>query len=136
MADKIDKLFTEYFSGELEKEISFRKFELRTAHSTDENIGGGRAENVNNEKTKVEGVIIKEDEDQELKMMQKRYKAVHDFIVDNDLELINMLDYYYDKRKKYVWKKVSGLVFKSERQCQNDRDRAKYRFLLKNTWIS
>ncbi|CAK1221989.1 transcriptional regulator [Fructobacillus evanidus] len=136
MADKIDKLFTEYFSGDIEKKIALRKFELRTAQSADENIGGGRVENVNNEKSKVEGVLIKEYEDQELNLLQSRYNAVHDFIVDNDLELVNMLDYYYDERKHYVWKKVARLVFKSERQCQNDRDKAKYRFLLRNTWIS
>ncbi|WP_168778720.1 DUF722 domain-containing protein [Fructobacillus tropaeoli] len=136
MADKIDKLFREYFSGELEKNIALRKFELRSAQSADENIGGGRVENVNNEKTKVEGVLIKEYDDQELNLLQARYNAVHDFIVDNDLELVNMLDYYYDERKHYVWTKVARLVFKSERQCQNDRDKAKYRFLLRNTWIS
>lgn len=136
MADKIDKLFTEYFSGDLEKDIALRKFELRTAQSDDENIGGGRVENVNNEKTKVEGNLIKEYEDHELNLLQSRYMSVHNFIVDNDLELVSMLDYYYDKRKHYVWKKVSRLVFKSERQCKYDRDRAKYQFLLKNTWIN
>lgn len=136
MADKIDKLFTEYFSGDIEKNIAIRKFELRTVQTADENIGGSRVENVNNEKAKVEGVLIKEYEDQELNLLQARYNAVHDFIVDNDLELVNMLDYYYDERKHYVWPKVARLVFKSERQCKYDRNKAKYQFLLKNTWIN
>lgn len=137
MADKIDMLFTSYFSGELENQIAFRKFELRNEVSaTDDNIGGGKLENVNSERSKVESKIIKIDDDELLNDLLKRHSAVRNFLFECDLDLVNMLDYYYDKRKHYVWTKVARLVFKSERQCKYDRNTAKYKFLLKNTWIN
>ncbi|MDF8367000.1 DUF722 domain-containing protein [Weissella paramesenteroides] len=45
MADKLDHLLTDYFSGKLESEMRLRKLELQYHNNHDENVGGGRMQN-------------------------------------------------------------------------------------------
>lgn len=45
MADKLNHLLTDYFTGKLEANIKLRKLELRHYTNHDENIGGGRMHN-------------------------------------------------------------------------------------------
>ncbi|MCM6765246.1 DUF722 domain-containing protein [Weissella paramesenteroides] len=45
MADKIDHLLTDYFTGQLEANIKLRKLELSYHNDHDDNIGGGRMQN-------------------------------------------------------------------------------------------
>ncbi|MCT0485961.1 RinA family protein, partial [Weissella paramesenteroides] len=45
MADKIDHLLTDYFTGKLDVDIRMRKLELSYHSNDDENIGGGRMQN-------------------------------------------------------------------------------------------
>ncbi|WP_238335404.1 RinA family protein [Weissella paramesenteroides] len=42
MADKIDHLLTDYFTGQLEANIKLRKLELSHHTNHDDNVGGGR----------------------------------------------------------------------------------------------
>lgn len=130
MADKVDQLFRDYFSGRLQNAIAFRKHELgHTDKPTDENVGGGKLENVNGHQEKVEGVIIKEDLDEELSFLVRQYDAMREFVSVIDMELYNTLDYYYNDQKHFVWEKVARLIHKSKEQCMEDRNKAKYRFL-------
>ncbi|MCM6769038.1 RinA family protein [Weissella paramesenteroides] len=46
MADKIDHLLTDYFTGQLEANIKLRKLELSYHNDHDDNIGGGRMQNI------------------------------------------------------------------------------------------
>ncbi len=45
MADKIDHLLTDYFTGQLEANIKLRKLELSHFINHDDNVGGGRMQN-------------------------------------------------------------------------------------------
>lgn len=45
MADKIDHLLTDYFTGQLEANIKLRKLELSYHNDHDDNVGGGRMQN-------------------------------------------------------------------------------------------
>lgn len=45
MADKIDHLLTDYFTGKLEANIKLRKLELSHHTGHDDNVGGGRMQN-------------------------------------------------------------------------------------------
>lgn len=45
MADKIDHLLTDYFTGQLEANIKLRKLELSHYINHDDNVGGGRMQN-------------------------------------------------------------------------------------------
>ena len=45
MADKIDHLLTDYFTGKLEANIKLRKLELSHYINHDDNVGGGRMQN-------------------------------------------------------------------------------------------
>jgi len=42
VADKIDELLSDYFSGKIEMQIKLRKLDLQTPLVHDENIGGGK----------------------------------------------------------------------------------------------
>lgn len=45
MADKIDHLLTDYFTGQLEANIKLRKLELSHYTNHDDNVGDGRIQN-------------------------------------------------------------------------------------------
>lgn len=45
MADNIDHLLTDYFTGKLEANIKLRKLELSHHTDHDDNVGGGRMQN-------------------------------------------------------------------------------------------
>jgi DNA-directed RNA polymerase specialized sigma subunit len=45
LADSLDRVLSDYFTGKLEILIAVRKMELKTHVDVDENIGGGRAQN-------------------------------------------------------------------------------------------
>ncbi|WP_404975159.1 DUF722 domain-containing protein [Weissella paramesenteroides] len=45
MADNIDHLLTDYFTGQLEANIKLRKLELSHYINHDDNVGGGRMQN-------------------------------------------------------------------------------------------
>lgn len=124
MADKIDKLFTEYFSGDIEKQLAWRHFELRFDNpKVDENIGGGKKQNEINRT--VDNQLIKEESDYEIVSLTKRYESVKQFMMTLDPQLVTMLDYHYDNRKSYVWEKVAQLMYKSKSQCIRDLQKVK-----------
>ncbi|SCC12588.1 DUF722 domain-containing protein [Weissella bombi] len=70
MADKLDKVLSDYFTGRLEMNMQMRKTELRyNADSVpDENIGGGRKQNDYN--NPIESAMIREQNDVYLKDLQ------------------------------------------------------------------
>jgi hypothetical protein len=128
VADKLDKLFTEYFSGDIEKQISWRRFELRfDKPKIDENVGGGRKQNEINRS--LDNQLIQEESDHEIIELTKRYESVKQFMMTLDPQLVTMLDYHYDTRKSYVWEKVAQMMYKSKSQCLRDLQKAKQDYL-------
>lgn len=67
MADKLDKLLSDYFTGRLETNMKMRQLELKynLDRTPDENIGGGRKQNDYN--NAVEMSMIREQNDRYLK---------------------------------------------------------------------
>ena len=66
MADKLDHILSDYFTGKLEANIKLRKLELSNYNNHDDNVGGGRMQNniVRNTETtmlKVESDILIQD---------------------------------------------------------------------------
>ena len=45
MADKLDHILSDYFTGKLEANIKLRKLELSNYNNHDDNVGGGRMQN-------------------------------------------------------------------------------------------
>ncbi|GEP75477.1 DUF722 domain-containing protein [Weissella thailandensis] len=70
MADRLDKLLSDYFTGRLEMNMKMRKLELKYNfdRTPDENIGGGRKQNDYN--NAVETSMIREQNDGYLKDLQ------------------------------------------------------------------
>ncbi|KAA8433630.1 DUF722 domain-containing protein [Weissella paramesenteroides] len=73
MADKLDKVLNDYFTGRLEANIKLRKLEIKfnSDRVPDENVGGGRKQNDYN--NPVEMAMIREQQDEQLQnwIMQK-----------------------------------------------------------------
>ena len=66
MADVLDKVLSDYFTGRLEANIELRKMEIQynVNRTPDENIGGGRKQNDYN--NPIELRMIKEQQDDQL----------------------------------------------------------------------
>ena len=61
MADKIDHLLTDYFTGQLEANINLRKLELSYHNDHDDNVGGGRMQNNITRNTEVTMLKVESD---------------------------------------------------------------------------
>ena len=70
MADKLDKVLSDYFTGRLDMNMKMRRLELKynLDRTPDENIGGGRKQNDYN--NAVESSMIREQNDGYLKDLQ------------------------------------------------------------------
>lgn len=101
MADKIDELLSDYFSGKIEMQIKLRKLDLQTTLVNDENIGGGKAQNKH--VRPVDDMLIREDEDtvlHELYKLRDQQQMIKDVLSTFDAELVRMASLRYDRRKK------------------------------------
>ncbi|WP_270340062.1 DUF722 domain-containing protein [Leuconostoc mesenteroides] len=120
MADKIDELLSDYFSGKIEMQIKLRKLDLQTPLVYDENIGGGKAQNKH--VRLVDDILIREDEDtvlQELYKLRDQQQMITDILSTFDSELIRMANLRYDRRKrKYEWKHIALLFNADESTCR------------------
>lgn len=120
MADKIDALLSDYFSGKIDMQIKLRKIELKTPLVHDENIGGGRAQNKH--VRPVDDMLIREDEDtvlRELYKLKEHQQVITDILSIFDPELIRMANLRYDRRKrKYEWKHIALLFNADESTCR------------------
>lgn len=123
MADKLDKLLSDYFTGVLDANIKLRRVELKyfSKHVPDENIGGGRKQN--DYSNPIELSMIREEDDDELSawIWQKE-------IIDMWYELTvepqrTILSERYGRKKS--WLAISLIVHADERTCREWRDRFK-----------
>lgn len=124
MGYTVDQLFTDYFSGTIEKQIAWRRFELRFDNPVrDENIGGGKKQNEISRA--LDNQIIREESDPEIIQLTIRYESVKQFMQTIDQQLVTMLDYHYDEQKNYVWTKIAQMMYKSKSQCIRDLNKVK-----------
>lgn len=128
----VDQLFTDYFSGTIEKQIAWRRFELRFDNPVrDENIGGGKKQNEINRA--LDNKIIREESDPEIVRLTIRYESVKQFMMTLDPQLVKMLEYHYDEQNNYVWPKIAEMAYKSKSQCIRDVQHAKEKY-YKSHW--
>lgn len=113
MADRIDSILRDYFSGRLELKIQQREYEIRNDRGpTDENIGGGKALNKHNRP--VEDMRIRIDEDRYLSKLNKQKEDVERWIATFEPDKQKVVAYYYAS-KSITWVKVAQQFHISER---------------------
>lgn len=127
MGYTVDQLFTDYFSGTIEKQIAWRRFELRFDNPVrDENIGGGKKQNEISRA--LDNQIIREESDPEIIQLTIRYESVKQFMQTIDQQIVTILDYHYDEQKHYVWPKIAQIMYKSKSQCIRDVQHMKEKY--------
>ena len=126
MADRIDKYFSDYYSGVIDMQIKLRKKELELPDSFDENIGGGKAENKRNIQT--ENTLIIEESDYTLQSFIRDKWVMDQFIKTLTDEERVLLALKFNRQKRRSWVQVAGILSKSESQCRRDLVRIKNRY--------
>ena len=113
MADRIDSILRDYFSGRLDLKIKQREYEIRNDRGpADENIGGGKALNKHNRP--VEDMRIRIDEDSYLSSLNKQKEDVERWIATFEPDKQKVVAYYYAS-KSVTWVKVAQQFHISER---------------------
>lgn len=105
MADRIDSILRDYFSGRLDLKIKQREYEIR--HDTgpvDENIGGGRAQN--KQARPLDDMLIRLESDELLQVMTKQKEDIERWVATFDKSKQDVVAYYYAS-KSVTWVKVS-----------------------------
>lgn len=113
MADRIDRILRDYFSGRLDLKIKQREYEIR--HDTgpvDENIGGGRAQN--KQARPLDDMLIRLESDELLQVMTKQKEDIERWVATFDKSKQKVVAYYYAS-KTVTWVKVSQQFHISER---------------------
>jgi len=130
VADRIDQLLSDYFSGKIDMQIKLRKMELQTPLVHDENIGGGRAQNKHIRP--VDDKMIREDEDtvlHELYKLNDQQKSITDILATFDIELVRMVNLRYDRRrKKNEWQHIALIFNADESTCRRKMRKFKKEF--------
>lgn len=121
MADKIDHLLTDYFTGKLDVDIKMRKLELSYHSNDDENIGGGRMQN--NIVRGAEITIQKLDDDYTLQRLTY-IKEVIGMMLDTQTETVQKIIQERYGRKK-TWLAISLIVHVDERSAMERRNEFK-----------
>ena len=105
MADRIDRILRDYFSGRLDLKIKQREYEIR--HDTglvDENIGGGKA--LNKHVRPLDDMMIRLESDKTLQMLIKQKEDVKRWIATFEPDKQKVVAYYYAS-KEITWTKVA-----------------------------
>lgn len=105
MADRIDSILRDYFSGRLDLKIKQREYEIR--HDTgpvDENIGGGKA--LNKHARPLDDMLIRLESDKKLQMLIKQKEDVKRWIATFEPDKQKVVAYYYASNS-VTWTKVA-----------------------------
>lgn len=124
MADRIDSILRDYFSGRLDLKIKQREYEIRNDHGPiDENIGGGKA--LNKHTRPVEDMRIRIDEDTYLKNLMKQKEDIERWIATFEPEKQKVVRYYYAS-KSITWTKVAQKFHIAESTARSCRVEVKH----------
>lgn len=110
MADKIDKMMSDYFTGKLDVDIKMRKLELSYHSNDDENIGGGRMQN-----NVVRGAeITMQKLDDDYMLMRLTYiKEVIGMMFDTQTETVQkIIQERYGRKKSWLWTEPQKLEWR------------------------
>lgn len=124
MADRIDSILRDYFSGRLDLKIKQREYEIRNDRGpVDENIGGGKALNKHNRP--VEDMRIRIDEDRYYKKLMKQKEDVERWIATFEPEKQKVVRYYYAS-KAVTWTNVAQQFHIAESTARSYRVEVKH----------
>lgn len=115
MADKVDKLLRNYFGGTLDKQIKAREMYLQFHNDIDENVGGGRAQNKDN--NAVESQMITLERDYELSQLKHQKMVVELWLTDIGDDEYDILQMHYGDRD--TWVNISMTLNRSVTALQN-----------------
>jgi len=120
MADRIDRLLSDYYSGRLQNKVTDRIIEIETSTNNDENIGGGRAQNKHSRP--VDDMIIRKEQDvvlnkcrADLNYVTRLVKRIEDSF---DPDVRNVVKFHFDKRLGQDWLAIESLTGIGTRQGQ------------------
>lgn len=124
MADRIDSILRDYFSGRLELRIKQREETIRyDSQEVDENIGGGRAQNKHTRP--VDDLMIRIESDSVLRQLNKQKEDIERWVATFEKPKRDVVAYYY--ASKYVtWVKVAQQFHISERTAMAWRVEVKH----------
>ncbi|MCK8617801.1 RinA family protein [Fructobacillus sp. M158] len=135
MADEVDHKFKMYFSGAWENNLKWRLFELENQpKKADDNIGGGRIENVNTAKNAVELKVARKIDDPIVHDLTMRIESMEHFLKLLTERDIKMLQLRFKKRPE-KWDVVSAKLFRSARRLRADMKRVKEEYRKGIYWI-
>lgn len=121
MADKLDHLLTDYFSGKLESEMKLRKLELQYHNDHDENIGGGRMQN--NLTRVAETTMIHIESDPKLQLYAYQKEIIETLLSVMPDNVIRVVKAYYGSKNSWITISMNEHV--DERTVRNWRDKYK-----------
>lgn len=105
MADRIDSILRDYFSGRLDLKIKQRKYEIRNDRGpTEENIGGCKA--LNKHGRPLDDMMIRLESDKTLQVLTKQKEDVERWIATFQSDKQKVVKYYYAS-KSVTWTKVT-----------------------------
>lgn len=121
MADKLDHLLSDYFTGKLATDMKLRRMELQYHNVHDENVGGGRMQNSINRVAETTIIHIENDPQLQLYAYQKEIiETVLSFMDDN---VVRVVKDYYGNRVGWVALAMNECV--DERTARRWRDNFK-----------
>lgn len=113
MADRVDSILRDYFSGRLELRIKQRIETIRyDSQEVDENIGGGKA--LNKHARPLDDMMIRLESDKTLQTLVKQKEDVERWIATFEPDKQKVVAYYYAS-KSVTWVKVAQQFHISER---------------------
>lgn len=120
MADRVDKLLYDYYSGRLQCKVNDRIREIETPTNDDENIGGGRAQNKHTRP--VDDMIIRKEQDVVLNKCRADLTYATRLVprIENsfEAEICNVVKLHFDKRLGQDWLAIESVTGISTRQGQ------------------
>ncbi|MFT8756936.1 DUF722 domain-containing protein [Leuconostoc pseudomesenteroides] len=124
MADRIDSILRDYFSGRLELKIKQREETIRyDSQEVDENIGGGRAQNKYTRP--IEDTYVRVEQDRYLNSLKKQKEDVERWIATFEPDKQKVVAYYYAS-KSVTWVKVAQQFHISESTAKAWRSEVKH----------
>ena len=100
MADKLDHLLTDYFSGKLESEMKLRKLELQYHNDHDENVGGGRMQN--NLTRVAETTMIHIESDPKLQLYAYQKEIIETLLSVMPDNVVRVVKAYYGSKNNWI----------------------------------
>ena len=121
MADKLDHLLSDYFTGKLAMNMKMRRLEMQYHNNHDENIGGGRMQNNLNRVAEMDMIYI--DSDPKLKLYAYQKEVLETILAVMPDNVIRVVKAYYGDKKSWIAISIDEHV--DERTVRSWRDKYK-----------